>query len=157
MRKEHHYTTQLTWTGNQGEGTKNYRVYTREHEITGLNKFSPIPGSSDPSFRGDAAKYNPEELLVASLSACHMLWYLHFCAVNGVVVTDYKDKAQGIMTEKEDGSGQFKEVVLYPRVVVSDASMFQKGIELHAQAHQFCFIANSVNFPVRHHPELLTI
>jgi len=157
MPKNHYYTTQLNWMGNLGEGTKNYRVYTRDYEIKGLDKISLIPGSSDPSFRGDRTRYNPEELLLASLSTCHMLWYLHFCSVNDVVVTEYQDEAKGVMIEKEDGSGQFKEVTLHPRVRVSNSGMRQRAMELHAQAHQFCFIANSVNFPVCHQPEILSI
>ena len=106
--KTHHYQVQTAWTGNQGEGTKTYKVYLRDHEVSAAGK-PAILGSSDPSFRGDPTRYNPEELLVASLSACHMLWYLHLCAVNGIVVTEYRDEAQGQLTENKDGSGSFVE------------------------------------------------
>jgi organic hydroperoxide reductase OsmC/OhrA len=151
MGKEHHYLTQLRWTGNRGEGTSHYRAYDRDHVLSAGAK-PEIPGSSDPSFRGNPQRYNPEELLVASLSSCHLLWYLHLCAVNGVVVVDYEDAAEGIMQEREDGSGQFSAVVLRPVVTVAAAGMRAKAEALHHEANKFCFIANSVNFPVRHEP-----
>ncbi|HEV3443273.1 MAG TPA: OsmC family protein [Gemmataceae bacterium] len=152
--KTHHYQVQMAWTGNQGEGTKTYKVYLRDHEITAAGK-PAILGSSDPSFRGDPTRYNPEELLVASLSACHMLWYLHLCAVNGIVVTEYRDEAQGQMTENKDGSGAFVEVTLHPRVRISAESDANRARTLHDEAHRLCFIANSVNFPVRNVPEIM--
>jgi organic hydroperoxide reductase OsmC/OhrA len=144
----------MAWTGNQGEGTKTYKVYLRDHEISAAGK-PAILGSSDPSFRGDQTRYNPEELLVASLSACHMLWYLHLCAVNGIVVTEYRDAAQGQMTENKDGSGAFVEVTLHPRVRISAESDANRALALHEEAHRLCFIANSVNFPVRNVPEIM--
>ena len=149
--KEHHYKTTITWTGNQGSGTSGYRDYSRNHEISVAGK-PTIPASSDPSFRGDTARYNPEELLVSSVADCHMLWYLHFCSVNGVIVVDYKDEATGIMEETAEGSGHFKEVTLHPVVTVTDASMIEKANALHHDANKFCFIANSCNFPIRHQP-----
>jgi len=151
MAKEHHYLTSLRWTGNRGEGTSNYRAYDRDHVLTAGDK-PAIAASSDPSFRGNPQRYNPEELLVASLSSCHLLWYLHLCAVNGVVVVAYEDAAMGVMQETENGSGRFSEVVLRPVVTVADAGMREKAMALHHEANQFCFIANSVNFPVRHEP-----
>lgn len=151
MAKEHHYVTQLRWTGNRGEGTSNYRAYDRDHVLS-TNGKPEIPGSSDPSFRGNPQRYNPEELLVASLSSCHMLWYLHLCAVNGVVVVSYEDRAEGVMAETADGGGHFTLVVLRPVVTVTTAAMVEKAKELHHGANQLCFIANSVNFPVRHEP-----
>ena len=111
-----------------------------------------IPASSDPAFRGNKTRYNPEELLVASLSSCHMLWYLHLCSEAGVVVTDYKDDATGLMEETANGGGHFTEVILKPVVTVTDSSMIEKANALHAKANELCFIANSVNFKVRHHP-----
>lgn len=149
---EHNYKTTVTWTGNEGKGTADYRGYQRSHTITVDGK-PEIPASSDPSFRGNKAKYNPEELLVASLSSCHMLWYLHLCSVNGVTVVEYTDHAIGIMVETVDGGGYFKEVTLYPNVIVSDASMMEKANKLHHEANKMCFIANSVNFPVKHMPK----
>ena len=148
---EHHYKTIITWTGNQGKGTADYRAYGRNHVINVDGK-PTIPASSDPSFRGDKTRYNPEELLLASLSSCHMLWYLHLCCVAGVVVVDYTDEARGTMVETADGGGYFKEVTLYPVVTVSDASMVEKANALHHEANKMCFVTNSMNFPVHHNP-----
>ncbi len=147
MPNEHIYKTNLVWTGNTGEGTKSYTGYSRAHEISAAGK-SVIAGSSDPNFRGDKSRYNPEELLVASLSACHMLWYLHLCAAAKIVVTDYQDDAAGKMIETENIGGRFVEVTLNPRVIISSESDVDTATELHHKAHELCFIANSVNFPV---------
>ena len=151
--KQHRYEIQVAWTGNRGEGTKAYSSYGRDHEITAPGK-PALLGSADPSFRGDAARFNPEELLVASLSACHMLWYLHLCAVNNVVVTEYYDPASGFMVENADGAGAFTEVTLRPRVKVAADSDTGKALTLHEEAHRLCFIANSVKFPVKHLPSI---
>lgn len=153
MNKEHHYKTTIQWTGNKGTGTSGYRNYERSHTISVDHK-AIIEGSSDPAFRGDKTKYNPEEMLLASLSSCHMLWYLHFCSEEGIIVTSYKDHATGIMTETDNGSGHFKEVTLNPAIIVAEESMIEKAKELHHKANEFCFIANSVNFPVKHIPTL---
>jgi organic hydroperoxide reductase OsmC/OhrA len=154
MTKTHHYSVTLEWTGNTGTGTSGYRNYERRHELSAGTHKPPIPGSSDPAFRGDPARWNPEELLVASLSACHQLWYLHLCAEAGIVVVAYSDHAEGEMEESTDGSGCFKRVILRPRVVVAANSDVVKARELHAGAHAKCFIAKSVNFPVEHEPEI---
>ncbi|MFI5152378.1 MAG: OsmC family protein [Chitinophagales bacterium] len=150
MHKMHHYEIDLVWTGNVGEGTKTYRSYQRNHDISAKGK-PVIPGSSDPVFRGDASRYNPEDMLVASLSACHLLTYLHLCADHGVVVEKYIDNASGTMEEVGRG-GHFTEVILRPLVTVADSSMIEKANELHHEASKFCFVASSVNFPVRHEP-----
>lgn len=147
--KTHSYSIITTWTGNKGAGTADYRAYERSHTITVENK-ADIAMSSDPAFRGDKTKHNPEELLVASLSSCHMLWYLHLCADAGVIVTEYIDRASGTMEEAANGSGHFTEVTLRPVVTVAERSMVEKAEALHAKANEMCFIANSVNFPVRH-------
>lgn len=149
MAQSHHqYTTRVEWTGNRGEGTSGYRNYERTHEISIPGK-PVIPGSADPAFRGDRARYNPEDLLVSSLSACHMLWYLHLCADAGIVVTSYVDDATGTMVEAEGTGGHFAEVVLRPTVTVRTGADVERAIGLHDRAHGLCFIANSVNFPVR--------
>ncbi len=150
--KKHEYQTSLRWTGNRGTGTSDYKAYGRDHEITGASKTSALHGSSDPHFRGDVTRYNPEDLLVGSLSACHMLSYLHLCAVNHIVVTAYEDNATGTMAENSDGSGEFREVMLRPRVTITSDSDPVKAIALHEDAGKLCFIARSVNFPVRHNP-----
>jgi organic hydroperoxide reductase OsmC/OhrA len=153
MARSHQYRTSLLWTGNLGQGTSDYRAYSRNHEITAEGK-PTLPGTSDPAFRGDVSRYTPEDLLVSSLSSCHMLWYLHLCAVKGVIVIDYTDQAYGEMLENPDGSGQFVQVTLHPRVVVSQSSMIRLATSLHHDANRMCFIARSVNFPVHHKPEV---
>ncbi len=151
MGKHHSYRTTVQWTGNKGIGTSGYRQYERSHTISVENK-PDIPASSDPAFLGDTTRYNPEELLVASLSSCHMLWYLHLCSEAGVIVTDYTDNATGIMLEGSDGGGRFTDVTLRPRVIVKESSMVERAKNLHKNANDLCFIANSVNFKVGHIP-----
>lgn len=145
--KEHSYAVQVAWTGNLGTGTSAYRAYSRNHEISVSGK-PVLPGSSDPNFRGDRSRYNPEDLLVSSLSACHLLWYLHLCADAGIVVLEYSDNASGTMVETPDGGGHFKEVVLKPTVLIGADGDVPLAQQLHERAHHLCFIANSVNFPV---------
>jgi organic hydroperoxide reductase OsmC/OhrA len=154
VTKTHRYAVTVKWTGNTGTGTSGYRSYGRQHEITAESGKPPIPGSSDPAFRGDPSRWNPEELLVASLSACHKLSYLHLCAVAGIVVVGYIDHAEGVMKETEDGSGSFESVTLHPQVTVAVGSDTGKARELHDAAHAKCFIARSVNFPVQHESEI---
>ena len=149
--KQHSYPVRMTWTGNTGTGTAEYRGYERAHEYSVPGK-PVIPGSSDPKFRGDAARYNPEELLVMSLSSCHMLWYLHLCADAKIVVLAYDDQAVGTMVETETTGGHFTEVVLKPTVTVQAGSDAGLAESLHLRAHHLCFVANSVNFPVRCEP-----
>jgi len=151
MKGQHNYTVTVKWTGNTGSGTDNYLNYERSHSID-IEEKKTIAGSSDPAFRGDKTKYSPEDLLVSSLSACHMLWYLHLCSEEGVIVVDYVDNASGIMIETINGGGKFTEVTLNPVVTVADESMIDKANELHPKANKLCFIANSVNFPVKHNP-----
>ena len=149
--KQHRYSIQVKWTGNLGQGTSGYRAYSRNHEIAAPGK-PVVPGSSDPTFRGDPERYNPEELLVTSLSTCHMLWYLHLCAEAKIVVLHYEDDASGVMEETPDGGGRFTQVVLKPRVVITASEDLERAEALHERAHHLCFIANSVNFPVRCEP-----
>jgi len=149
MNQQHNYKITVKWTGNTGTGTSNYREYERSHIII-TDKKADILGSSDPAFHGDKSKHNPEDLLLAALSSCHMLSYLHLCAVSGVIVTEYIDHATGIMIYTADGGGHFSEVTLNPIVTVTENSMRKKADELHKKANELCFIANSVNFPVHH-------
>lgn len=147
--KQHNYTLTVKWTGNTGQGTINCDSYERSHVVSAEGK-KELYCSSDSAYRGDKTKNNPEDLLLGSLSACHMLWYLHFCALEGVVVLDYIDKAEGKMIQTTNGAGYFTEVILHPTVVVLNASMIRKATELHKKAGEFCFIANSMKFPVYH-------
>ena len=154
MANEHHYEVQTTWRGDRGRGTADYRAYDRSYDTTAPDR-PVIAGSSDPAFRGDKERWNPELLLVAALSQCHLLWYLHRCAVGGVTVTDYVDTAHGVMVESPDGGGHFTEVVLRPAVTVEASEMVARAEELHEEASQLCFIASSVRFPVRHEPRVV--
>jgi len=151
--KAHHYALQLRWTGNRGAGTTGYRAYDRAYEIAIEGK-PRLKGSADPAFLGDAGLHNPEDLLVASLSACHMLWYLHLCAVDGIVITAYEDHACGTMQQEADGGARFTAVVLKPRVTVKPGSDKDKAMQLHGRANEKCFIARSVSFPVSHEPRI---
>lgn len=153
MAREHNYAATITWTGNQGSGTSGYRAYSRNHDIAVAGK-PVIAGSSDPAFRGDPTRHNPEDLLIGSVSACHMLWYLHLCSAAGIVVTAYEDPASGTMSEAPDGSGRFVEIVLRPQVTLSHGDPAEAE-SLHHKAHELCFIANSVNFPIRIEPSVV--
>jgi organic hydroperoxide reductase OsmC/OhrA len=152
--RQHSYKIQIDWTGNDGAGTSSYQSYRRDHTISSTRK-PLIQGSSDPAFRGDPTRYNPEELLVASLSSCHMLWYLHLCSAKCVKVLEYRDDAHGVMEEAAGGSGAFTSVRLHPKVRISDAADGPLALALHEEAHRMCFIARSVNFPVTVAPELI--
>jgi organic hydroperoxide reductase OsmC/OhrA len=153
--REHQYTVSLTWSGNLGSGTSGYRDYSRNYEIRVDGK-PVICGSADPAFRGDRSRWNPEELLVASLSACHKLSYLYLAAEAGIIVTAYADRAEGIMEVGRDGAGRFKRVMLRPTVTVAAGTDVERARTLHKPAHEMCFIANSVNFPVECEPEIVT-
>ncbi len=152
MSDLHEYAVTVTWTGNKGAGTTGYKDYSRSFELEAEGKHG-IAGSSDPAFRGDDGRWNPEQLLVGSLSACHKLWFLHLAAVAGVVVTEYVDHAEGTMrTTLGAETGRFEQVILRPHVTLTVASDASKIVALHDEAHRRCFIANSVNFPVRCEP-----
>lgn len=151
MPKHHSYNVKIEWTGNKGTGTSSYRAYERSHSIQVEGK-PEILGSSDPAFRGDNTKHNPEDMLVSSLSACHMLFYLHLCAEAGITVVEYVDNVSGTMEETPNGGGRFTEVILRPTVTITDKSRTEEANQLHHKANELCFIANSCNFPVRHEP-----
>ncbi len=154
MSKTHKFKASLVWKGNLGTGTSAYTEYSRDFDIIG-EKNHIIEGSSDPIFLGDGKKYNPEEFLIQSLSSCHMLWYFHFCADNGVIVEKYSDDADGNIEIIEGGKGKFTLVTLRPNVIVRDSEMILKALELHDKAHEFCFISNSVNFPIICQPNVM--
>ena len=153
MARNHQYSAHLTWTGNQGEGTANCKAYTRDYDIDCEGK-PVVKGSADPAYYGDAARHNPEDMLLASLSACHMLWYLHLCALRKVVVTAYEDFAEGALEVNSNGSGQFTRVELQPRGTITPESDAEMAEQLHERANAMCFVARSVNFPVTHNPTI---
>jgi organic hydroperoxide reductase OsmC/OhrA len=150
----HTYGCAIEWTGNTGTGTASYTAYGREHTIRAKDK-PDILGSSDPAFRGDATRYNPEDMLVASLATCHMLWYLHVASAAGIIVTAYRDAPIGTMVEDPKRGGCFTAVVLHPTVTIAKGSDPVKAGALHDTAHHSCFIANSVNFPVSCRPTIV--
>ena len=153
--RTHHYRTQTTWTGNLGSGTSSYTAYSRNYDLNAAKKSAPISGSSDPMFRGDATRYNPEELLLGAISSCHMLWVLHLCADAGIVIMAYVDEAEAEMAEHPDGSGEFTCAVLRPRMTITDASRIQDAVDLHHRAHELCALARSMAFPVAHEPQVV--
>ena len=153
--KIHHYAVVNRWTGNLGSGTSGYRAYSRDHELEGRGKMVTIPGSSDPAFRGNPERYNPEELLLGALSACHMMWVLHWCADVGIVVTEYIDEAYGEMMEHRDSSGEFTRVILRPRMTITDNARTEDAMAVHRRVHEVCAIARSVNFPVEAEPVVI--
>jgi organic hydroperoxide reductase OsmC/OhrA len=155
--RAHTYRIAGRWTGNLGQGTASYAGYSRNFELEGLGKVLTLPGSSDPQFRGDGARYNPEELLVGALSACHMLWVLHLCADVGIVVVEYTDDASGDMVEQAGGAGEFVRVILRPRMAITDAARIGDAVALHHRAGQMCFLARSMKFPVEHQPVVTAV
>jgi organic hydroperoxide reductase OsmC/OhrA len=154
MSKAHHYSLQLNWTGNKGEGTRRYRSYARDYTVE-LEGKPPLPGSADPAFLGDATRHNPEDLFLASVSSCHMLWYLHLCSTAGIIVTAYRDEAEGVMDENPDGSGQFSSVTLKPFVTITDPARKAEAKALHDKVGALCFIARSINVPILHEVTIL--
>lgn len=152
MNLEHQYAVRMQWTGNRGTGTSAYKQYGRDHVLSADGK-PDIAGSSDRVFFGDSDRWNPEELLLAALSQCHMLSYLHVAVRHGIRVLAYSDAATGIMQQDASDGGRFTLAVLRPRVTIFDPARVELAQSLHEEAAQKCFIAASVNFPVRHEPE----
>lgn len=152
--KTHHYSVKTIWSDKTGYGTKNYKSYSRNHKIC-IDGKKDLRLTSDPSFLGDKTLHNPEELFLASLSSCHMLWYLHLCSANEITVDAYNDEAEGVMREEKDGSGKFESVSLNPRVTIREREKRKLAEELHAEANRYCFIANSCNFKISHNAEII--
>jgi organic hydroperoxide reductase OsmC/OhrA len=153
--RPHLYATRLRWVGPDHGATTSYKAYSRDYAIEADGK-PELRGSADPHFLGDATRYNPEDLLVAALSACHLLSYLAECARAGIAVVSYDDDARGEMT-LVDGVMRFHEVTLHPKVAIADETRLDEAVALHERAHALCFIANSVNFPVHHEPVVTAV
>ena len=149
MERRHQYQSTVTWTGNRGSGTLDYRAYDRNFLVRIEGK-PDIEGSSDSVFNGDKSVHNPEDMLLSAVASCHMLWYLHLCSENEIIVLEYTDYAIGEMKEEKDGSGRFESITLQPEIVINDEKNIVKAKALHAEANKMCFIANSLNFPVKH-------
>ena len=148
MSKIHEFPTHITWTGNRGTGTSAYRAYDRTWDMKAEGK-EIIQCSNDPMLGGDSSKYNPEDMLIASLASCHMLWYLHLCSDAGVTVLMYEDNPVGVGESEPSGKGRFIEAILRPKITISAESDEEKAVAIHDEIHNYCFIARSVNFPVR--------
>lgn len=153
MDADHRFVASLAWTGNRGAGTSGYRSYGRDHVVSVSGK-PDILGSAARVFHGDLERWNPEEMLIAALAQCHLLSYLYVAVANGIVVESYEDSAEGVLVTTPDGGGRFREVVLRPVVTIS-AGDPEVAARIHADANRLCFIASSVNFPVRHEPTIL--
>ena len=153
MNLEHHYALRIEWTGNRGTGTSSYRSYGRDHIVRAEGK-PDIEGSSDRTFHGDPERWNPEELLLAALSQCHLLSYLHVATLHGIVVEEYVDAATGTMEQTANGGGHFTSATLRPVVTIS-AGDPAVALAIHLEASEKCFIAASVNFPVGHEPQVV--
>ena len=145
----HSYSLKLDWQGNKGTGTSSYRAYGRDYAVS-MDGKPDMPGTSDPAFLGDPAKHNPEDMFLASVASCHMLWYLHLASSAGIVVTAYEDNAEAEMTMNKDGSGQFSSVTLKPTVTITDASKTELAEKIHGDVGAMCFIARSINAPIYH-------
>lgn len=150
----HIYTSSIIWTGNRGAGTASYRGYDRTWDVAIAGK-AVIHCSNDPALGGDPSKMNPEDMLLSALSACHMLWYLHYAADAGVVVTSYLDTPEGHAQVEPSGAGRFTQAILRPKITLAAGSDVQLAHDLHGKIHEVCFIARSVNFPVTYEPSFL--
>lgn len=154
MERKHLFEVETIWTGNRGAGTLDYRAYSRNFTLKMEGK-ADIQGCSESIFNGDRTLHNPEDLLLASVSSCHMLWYLHLCSKKGIIVLEYTDSAKGTMKEEADGSGRFTEIILSPKVVINSESNLELALQLHEETGKMCFIANSLNVPILYQPEIL--
>lgn len=148
MTKKHDFPNRIIWTGNRGTGTSAYKAYNRTWDMA-LDGKETLSCSNDPLLGGDPSKYNPEDMLIAAVSSCHMLWYLHLCSTAGVIVTAYEDYPIGIGESEPDGTGHFVEAILRPKITITPDSDADKALVIHDDIHKHCFIAKSVNFPVR--------
>jgi organic hydroperoxide reductase OsmC/OhrA len=151
VKATHEFKTKIEWTGNKGDGTTTYEGYGREYTVSSVGK-QDILCSSAAGFLGDVSKFNPEDMFIASLSSCHMLWYLHLCADNGIKVLSYHDETEATLGVFLNGKGFFQHITLKPTVVIEDAEQIQKAIALHQKANKMCFLANSLHFPIKHIP-----
>ena len=154
MAKIHEFPTRIAWTGNRGTGTSAYKAYDRTWDMIADGK-EVVHCSNDPLLGGDPSKYNPEDMLIAALASCHMLWYLHLCSDAGVTVLAYEDNPVGVGESEPSGKGRFIEAVLHPKITITADSDAEKATAIHDEIHNYCFIARSVNFPVRFEIEII--
>jgi organic hydroperoxide reductase OsmC/OhrA len=148
MKHAGDYAASVIWTGNLGEGTASYTAYGRDFTVVVPGK-PELYGSADAAYRGSSDRHNPEELFLASLAACQMLFYLSLCGQHGIRVLSYESRAAGGLTPLENGGGRFEGIALTPVVTVAGGTDTELAIRLHDRAHERCFIANSCSVPIR--------
>lgn len=156
MPSAHEFSAAIVWTGDRGEGTRRYRGYDRTWRIVTPSK-TPVECSNDPMLGGDSSKHNPEDLLLSSLAACHMLWYLHLASGAGIIVRGYEDAPIGVGETGPNGEGRFLRAVLRPNIHVARGTDIAQADSLHSEVHRFCFIARSVTFPVTYEAHYLEV
>jgi len=143
----HDYTARIVWTGNRGQGTASYRGYDRTWNVETPGK-PVINCSNDPLLGGDPTLHNPEDMLIAALSACHMLWFLHLASDAGIVVEGYEDNPLAVGESLPSGAGRFLSATLRPHITLAPGSDPEAADSIHSRIHEVCFIARSVSFPV---------
>lgn len=148
---QHRYMSHVEWTGNRGVGTRDYAAYDRSWNVAIPGK-PVIACSNDPLLGGDPSRLNPEDMLLSALAACHMLWYLHFASDAGMVVTSYRDTPIATGQVERGGAGRFLSATLRPEIEIATGGDIAQAEALHGHIHDVCFIARSVNFPVRYEP-----
>ena len=139
----------LSW--QKGEAPFTYEAYPRNHEIAFKDGAERLTASAAGAYRGDTSKADPEDLLVAALSSCHMLSFLAIAAKKRLTVLSYDDDAAGFL-EQEGGKLWMTRVVLRPKVTFEPQLQPQLLAEIHHLAHESCFIANSVKTNVTVEP-----
>jgi len=153
---KHLFKAEANWTSSPNPEQSASKFYSKSHKIVIEGK--PVLNvSAAKAFKGDPELYNPEDLLLSSLVSCHMMSYLYVCSQNGIEILEYSDNAEATLEVSPDGSGRFVEVVLKPKVKISNPDKTDLALELHTKANQLCFIANSCNFPVLHEASCETI
>ncbi|MGV0996986.1 OsmC family protein [Empedobacter falsenii] len=146
----HLFKVALNWIKKESKMDSSTRIYTKSHHISIEGK-PDLEVSAAKAFKGDPNLYNPEDLLLSSLTSCHMMSYLYCCAQHKIEVISYQDHSEATLQVNPDGSGKIVKVDLFPDIIISDSSQIELALSLHKKANELCFIANSCNFPVYHH------
>ncbi len=146
----HLFKVALNWIKKESKMDSSTRIYTKSHHISIEGK-PDLEVSAAKAFKGDPNLYNPEDLLLSSLTSCHMMSYLYCCAQHKIEVISYQDHSEATLQVNPDGSGKIVKVDLFPEIIISDSSQTELALSLHKKANELCFIANSCNFPVYHH------
>ena len=148
----HLFKVALNWIKKEPQTDSSTRIYTKSHHISIEGK-PDLEVSAAKAFKGDPNLYNPEDLLLSSLTSCHMMSYLYCCMQYKIEVISYQDHSEATLQVNPDGSGKIVKVDLFPEIIISNSSQIELALSLHKKANELCFIANSCNFPVYHHPK----